>query len=123
MSHLPYQDLMFMLCLLTCSAYWVTFIIDMICTKVSWCDDCVMMSWFILVLILFTSSMVEVPVSHLRASPRKGNKLLLQKVVCCDFPSKEGLVFIKLIADIMVGLKELYMSSMLESSICNVDIS
>ena len=69
---------MFMLCLLTCTAYQVTFIIDTICTKVSCCDDWVMMSWFTLVLILFTSFMVAVPVSHLRVSPRKGNKLLLQ---------------------------------------------
>ena len=81
------------------------------------------MSWFTLVLILFTSFVVAVPVSHLRACPRKGNKFLLWQVVCCNFPLKEGLVFIKLMADIMVGLQELYMSSMFESSICNVDIS
>ena len=86
-------------------------------------DDWVMMNWFTLVLMLFTSFMVAVPVSHLRAYSRKGNKLLLQWVVHCDFPSKGGLVFIKLIADIMVDLQELYMSSMLESSICNVNIS
>ena len=67
--------------------------------------------------------MVAVPVSHLRASPRKGNKLLLWQVFGCDFPSKEGFVFIKLIADIIVGLQELYMSSVFESSTCNLDIS
>ena len=92
-------------------------------TKVSCCEDCIFISWFTLVLILFMSFMVAVPVSHLRASPRKGNKLLLCWVFGCDFPSKEGLVFIKLIADIIVGLQELYMSSMFESSTCNVDIS
>ena len=81
------------------------------------------MSWFTLVLILFTSLMVAVPLSRLRASPRKGNKLLLWQVVHCNFSLKKELVFIKLIADIMAGLQELYMSSMLESSICNIDIS
>ena len=43
--------------------------------------------------------------------------------VICDFPSKEGLVFSKLIADIIVALRELYTSSVLESSTCNVDMS
>ena len=93
------------------------------CTKVSCCDDCVTMSWFTLVLMLFTSFVVAVPVSHLRASPRNGNKLCLWRVLYCDFPSKEGFVFIRLIADMMVGMQELYMSSMFESSTCNVDIS
>ena len=52
--------------------------------------------------MLFMSFVVAVPVSHLRSSPKKGNKLLWQ--VCdCDCPSKEGLVCNKLIADIMVG--------------------
>ena len=63
------------------------------------------------------------PISHLSASPRNGSKLLLWQGCDCDFLSKEGLVFKKLIADIIVGLQELYTSSMLESSMCNVDMS
>ena len=66
------------LCLLTCVAYLVTFSIDMMCTRVSCCDDCVAISQFIHVLMLFMSFVVAVPVSQLRASPRKGSKLLLQ---------------------------------------------
>ena len=73
--------------------------------------------------MLLTSFVVAVPVSHLSASPRNGSKLLLQQGCDCDCLSKEGLAFSKLIADIMVGLKELYTSSMLESSMCNVDMS
>ena len=104
-----------MLYLLTCTAYWVIFIIDIICTNVSYCEDCIVIGWFTLVLILFTSFVVAVPISHLRLSLRKGNKLLLWQVFGCDFPLKEGLVLIKLIVDIIVGLQELYMSSMFES--------
>ena len=66
------------LCLLTCTAHLVTFSIDMMWTRVSCCDDCVAISWFIHVLILFMSFVVAVPMSQLRASPRKGSKLLLQ---------------------------------------------
>ena len=72
-------------------------------------------------LMLFMSFVVAVPVSHLRASPRKGSKLLLWQMCDCDCPSKEGLVCNKLIANIMVGLQELYMSLMLMSSACSVD--
>ena len=81
------------------------------------------MSWSTLVLMLFMSFVVAVPVSHLRASPRNGNKIHLWQVLCCDFPLKEGFVFIRLIADMMVGLQKLYMSSMFESSTHNVNIS
>ena len=93
------------------------------CTKDSCCDDCVMMSWFTLVLMLFMSFVVAVPVSHLRVCPRNGNKLLLWCIFCCDFPSKEGFVVMRLIVDMIVGLQEMYMLSILESSTCNVDIS
>ena len=68
---------MLVLCLLTLAVYLVTFSIDMMWTRVSCCDDCVAISWFICVLILFISFVVVVPVSQLRASPRKGSKLLL----------------------------------------------
>ena len=92
------------------------------CTKVSCCNDCVTMSWFTLVLMLFTSFVVAVPVSIWGHLPGMAINFFLQQVLCCDFSSKEGFVLIRLIADIMVGLQELYMSSMLESSTCNVDI-
>ena len=71
--------------------------------------------------MLLTSFMVAVPVNHLSVSPRNGSKLLLWQG--CDCPLKEGLVFSKLIADIIIGFQELYTLSMLESSMCNVDMS
>ena len=73
--------------------------------------------------MLFMSFVVAVPINHRRASPRKGSKLLLWWMCDCDFPLKEGLVFNKSIADIIVVLQELYMSSMLVSSTCSVDSS
>ena len=95
----------------------------MTCTKVSCCDDWVTINWFIWVLMLFMSFVVAVPVSRLRASPKKGSMLLLWQMCGCDNPSKEGLVCNKLIADIMVVLQELYMSSMFMSITCSVDSS
>ena len=100
------------LCLLTCVAYLVMFKIDMMCTRVLHCDACVAISWFILVLMLCMSFVVAVPVSQLRASPRKGSKLLLQWMCvhgwleCSNF-----------IADVMVVSPEWYMSLMLDNSI------
>ena len=111
------------LCLLNCVAYLVAFSIDMMCTRVSSCDDYVVISQFIHVLMLFMSFVVAVPVSQLRASPRKGSKLLLWQMCVCDCPSKEGLDCNNFIADIMVVLTELYMSSMFESSTCSIDSS
>ena len=99
------------------------FSIDIMCTRVSCCDDCVVISWFICVLILFMSFVVAVPVIQLRTSPRKGSRLLLQQMCVCDYMSKEGLDCNNVIADIMVVLPELYMSSMFESSTCSVDSS
>ena len=78
------------LCLLTWAAYLVIFSIDMMCTRVSCCDDCVAINWFISVLMLFMYFVVAVPMSQLRASPRTGSKLLLQQMCGCDCPSKEG---------------------------------
>ena len=112
-----------MLCLFTCAAYRVTLSIDIMCTRVSCCSDCDEINWFILALILLTSFVVAVAKSHLSASPRNGSKLLLWWGCDCDIPSKEGLVFYKLIADIIVDLQELYTSSMFESSTYNVDMS
>ena len=85
------------------------FSMDITCTKVSCCDNWVAINWFILVLMLFMSFVVAVPVSHLRASPRKGSKLPLWQMCDCDSPLKEGLVCNKLIADIMVVLQEFVM--------------
>ena len=113
---------MLILCMLTWAAYVVMFSIDMICTGVSCCDDCVAINWLICVLMLFMSFVVAVPVSHLRASARKGSKLLLWWVCVCDCPSKEGLVCNSLAVDIMVVLQELYMSSMFVSSTCSVNM-
>ena len=70
------------LCLLTCVAYLVIFKIDTMCTRVLHCDVCVAISWFILVLMLWMSFVVAVPVSQLRSSPRKGSKLLQWMCVC-----------------------------------------
>ena len=114
---------MFILCLLTWTAYLVTFSIDITCTKVSYCDNWVAINWFVQILVLFMSFIVAVPVSHLRASPRKGSKLLLWQMCDCDCPLKEGLVCNKLIADIIVVLLEFYMSSMMVSSTCSIDSS
>ena len=114
---------MLIMCLLTWAAYLVMFNIDITCTMVSCCDDWVAITWFIWVLMLFMSFIVAVPVSHLRASSRKGSKLLLWQICDCDCPSKEGLVCNKLIVDIMAVLEELYMSSMLVSFTCSVDSS
>ena len=65
------------LCLLTWAAYLVTFSIDMMCTRVSCCDNCEAVHWFIHVLMLFMSFVVAVPMNQLRPSPRKGSKILL----------------------------------------------
>ena len=99
----------------------VMFSMDITCTRVSCWDDWVAINWFIHILMLFMCFVVAVPVSHLRASPRKGSKLLLWQMCDCDCPLKEGLVCNKLIADIIVVLQELYMSSVLVSSACSVD--
>ena len=61
------------------------FNIDTMWTRVLHCDVCVAMSWFILVLMLWMSFVVAVPVSQLRASPRKGSKLLLHCARVCTW--------------------------------------
>ena len=114
---------MLILCPLTWAAYLLTFSIDIMCTRVFCCDDCVAITWFIHVLMLFISFVVAVPVSQVKASPRKGSKFLLWCMCGCDCPPKEGLVCNSFIADIIVVLLELYMSSMFERSTCNIDSS
>ena len=89
------------LCLLTCVAYLVIFKIDTTCTRVLCCDVCVAISWFILVLMLWMSFVVAVPVSQLRASPRKGSKLLQCIHVCGWFE------FSNCMADVIVDSSEL----------------
>ena len=59
--------------------------IDTMCTKVLHCDVCVGISWFILVLMLWMSFVVAVPVSQLRASQIKGSELLLQQMCACGW--------------------------------------
>ena len=86
------------LCLLTCVAYLVIFKIDSMCTRMLCCDVCVAVSWFIHVLMLWMSFVVAVPVKQLRASPRKGSKLLLQWMSFqwhSKFPSDMCAVIIK----------------------------
>ena len=78
------------------------FKIDMMCTRVLCCDDCVAISWFILVLMLWMSFVVAVPVSQLRESPRKGSKLLLQQMCVCGW-----LDYSNFIVDVIVVLPEL----------------
>ena len=72
---------------------------------------CVAMSWFILFLMLHISLVVAVPVSQLRAVPRKGNKLLLHCVLVCSW-----LELSRLMAEVIVVLLDLYMSCMLDNS-------
>ena len=80
------------------------------------------MSWFTHSLILLTSFVDVVPVSHLRASPKKGNKLLLRQLLLFKCPSNEGSVFRRLIAEMTVGLQELYISLIVVSSTYSGDI-
>ena len=91
-----------MLCLLTCVAYLVMFKIDTIWTRVLHCDVCVAVSWFIHILMLWMSFVVAVPVNQLRASPRKGSKLLLHHVCVCSY-----LEFSNYMAEVMVGSPDL----------------
>ena len=100
-----------MLCLLTCVAYLVTFNINTMWTRVLHWDVCVAMSWLILVLMLCISLVVAVPVSQLRAAPRKGSRLLLHHVPVCSW-----LEFSRLMAEVIVVLLDLYMSCMLDNS-------
>ena len=111
-----------MLCLFTCAAYCVMLRIDTMWTKVSCCVDWASVSWFTYSLILLTSFVVAVPVNHLRVLPKKGNKLLLRWLLLSTCPSNEGSVFRRLIAEMMVGLQELYISLIVVSSTCSGDI-
>ena len=78
------------------------FKMDMMCTRVLYCDACVAISWFILVLMLWMSFVVAVPVSQLRAYPRNGSKLLLQWMCVCGW-----LDYSNFIADVIVVSPEL----------------
>ena len=96
-----------MLCRLTCVAYLVTFNIDTMWTRVLCCDVCIAMSWLILDLMLWISFVVAVPVSQMRASPRKGSRLLLHCVLVCSW-----LEFSTLMAEVIVVSLDFYMSCM-----------
>ena len=80
-----------MCCLLTCMAYLVS--IEMTCTNVSYCCVCVLISWFTFFLMSLTSLVMAVLVSQLRASPKKGKRLVLVHLLKGDMPLKEGSVF------------------------------
>ena len=69
------------------------------------------MSWLILVLMLCIPLVVAVPVSQLRAVPRKGNKLFLHHVMVCHWFELS-----KLMADVIVVSLDLYMSCILDNS-------
>ena len=107
---------MFILCLFTSAAYLVTFRIDTMCTTVSCCVDWVSISWFTCSLMLLTSFEVAVPVSYLRVSSNKSNRLFLWWVLLFMCPWNEGSVFRRLIVEMMVGLQELYISLIVVSS-------
>ena len=111
-----------MLCLFTCAAYHLMLRIHTMCTRVSCCVDWASMSWFTCSLILLTSFVVAVPVSYLRASPKKGSKLLLRWLLLFTCPTNEGSVFRRLIAEMTVVLQELYISLIVVSSTCSRDI-
>ena len=100
-----------MLCLLTCVAYLVTFNIDTMWARVLHCDVCIAMSWLILVLMLWISFVVAVPISQLMASPRKGRKLLLHCALAYSW-----LEFSSFMAEVIVVSLDLYMSCMLDNS-------
>ena len=98
-------------CLLAWVAYLVMFSMETMCTRVSHCDACVVMSWLIHVLMLCISLVVAVPVSQLRASLRKGSRLLLWWVGVWGWLDCSSFI-----ADVIVVSAELYISLMLESS-------
>ena len=69
------------------------------------------MGWLILVLMLWISLVVAVPVSQLSVVPRKGNRLLLWQVMGCGW-----FKLIKLIAGVIVVSLDVYISCMLDNS-------
>ena len=75
-------------CLFICVVYVVMFSIKMTCTNVSCCWVCVLIS---LLTLLFMS--LAVLVSRLKASPKKGKRLLLVHLLKGDIPLKEGFLF------------------------------
>ena len=56
--------------------------------------------------MMLMSLVVAVPVSQLRALPKKGNRLLLVHLLLFEVPSNEESVFKRLIAVMMMGLYE-----------------
>ena len=91
--------------LFTWTAHLVIFRIDMTLTRVPCSLACSCISWFTCCLISHVSFVVVVPVSHFSASPKKGNRLLLD----CGFSvgdrvSNSDSVLSNCTADHMVGL-------------------
>ena len=54
--------------------------------------------------MLLTSFVVAVPISQLRALPKKNNRLLLMHLLWLKCPSNEVSVFKRLMAGMMIGL-------------------
>ena len=98
-------------CLLAWVVYLVMFKMEIICTRVSCCEVCMVMSWFICVLMLCMSLVVVVPVSQLRASLRKGSRLLLWQLVVGGW-----LDWSSFTVDVIVDSAELYTSLIFDSS-------
>ena len=95
-------------CLFTWVAYLVMFRIEMTWTRVSCHLVCTCINWFTCYLISHVSLMVALPVSQFNAPPRIGNRLLL------DDGFSES-VLSNCTADLMVGLYDSSMLSMLEN--------
>ena len=94
-----------MCCLLTCVAFMVTFSIEITCTNVSCCWVCVSMSWLTLFLMSLTSLVMAVPVSQLRACPKKGKGPLFACLLKGYMPLKEGSLFSSWVTVSMRGLE------------------
>ena len=108
-------------CLLTCMAYLVMFSFKMTCTNVSSCWVCVLVSCLTLLLMSLTSLVVAVLVSQLRASPKKGKRLLLVHLLKSDIPLKEGSLISSCVTVSISGLFDVQMLSKSANSACNAE--
>ena len=54
--------------------------------------------------MVLTYFVVAVPISKLRVSPKKGNRLLLMPLLWLQCPSNEGSMFKRFMAGMMIGL-------------------
>ena len=56
--------------------------------------------------MLLISFVAAVPISQLRALPKKGNRLLLTQLLWLECPSNEGSMFKRLMTGMIIGLQE-----------------